>query len=162
MRMALWLAGIILVLVGGFFFGSTEARLNAKIEREIGTTLAEFRAQAGEASQELDAARVSEIRSRHIALSAVISGGVLCLLLGSLTRRRVVGATIGGLVFIVVATAVYVIVPRLKSQDGALPEGPSEELAVERSAVFAGSGLAFATLLTTFFISRKRRDPAQT
>src|SRR5688572_1802911 len=100
MRMALWLAGIVLVVVGGFFLGNTEARLNAKIEREIGTTLAEFRVQAGEGAQELDAARESEIRLRKIALSAVISGGVLCLLLGSLTKRRVVGATVAGLIFI--------------------------------------------------------------
>jgi hypothetical protein len=142
----LLVASIALIAVAAYFYFTAESRLNAEIERSIGTPLAELRQMPEEMWSVMEEERQAVLKKRHAAFGAILGTGGLLFLMGlGLPRAPRLLSIVGLLVLGLGAVAFGFLVRRPATEPGDEPVAP--ELQSEKWIIWAAVAVAMLALL---------------
>lgn len=148
-RRILIILGVLLAIAGGVFFFTAERQLDKEIEQGLGMPMAEFRQLPEEVTSVVEITRKEDLVKRRIAFGCALGAGVILLLLGLATTRRLRTAVLVSLIVIVLAGVAFGLLMKRKVDVEA--GGPAEltptEMKIEKTVIWALLIASFVSLI---------------
>ena len=148
-RRILIILGLLLAVASGAFFFTAEGQLDKEIEQQIGMPLAEFRQLPEEVTTVVETERANVLLKRRIAVGCTLAAGVILLLIGLATTRRLRAAVVISLIVLIISGAAFGLLMKRKVdvEAGGPAEQTPTEMKIEKTIVWALLIASFVSLV---------------
>ena len=152
-RRILIILGALLAVASAAFFFTAERQLDKEIEQQMGMPLAEFRQLPEEVTSVVETERANVLLKRQVAVGCTLAAGILFLLIGLATTRRLRTAVVISLVVLIVSGTAFGILMKRKVdvEAGGPAEQTPTEMKIEKSIIWA---LLIASFISLIYAGR--------
>jgi hypothetical protein len=143
------ITGALLAVVSAVFLFTAERQLNKEIEEQIGMPLAEFRQLPEDVTSVVETERGNVLLKRRAAFGTTLGLGVVFLLIGIATTRRLRTAVVIAMILLIIAAIVFGLLSKRKVdvESGNPAEQTPTEMKIEKTVIWALLIATFASLI---------------